>query len=130
MGNVAIDIKDILVDEGVGVFGIDLFVGSKPGDGTIDACVVVFPSGGSDPEPDYDYERPRVQVYIRGPKEDYETPAAKTEAVKAALKSKTNITKNGMRYVCIWQEGDVIHLGMDEDGRHQFTVNFRIHRTT
>ncbi|KKN42009.1 hypothetical protein LCGC14_0717690 [marine sediment metagenome] len=128
MGNVATDIGAMLIDEGVGTLGTDLFIGSKPAN--VDACVVVFPSGGSDPEPDYNYERPRVQVYVRGPKEDFLAPANKAEAVKTALKSKTDITKNGVRYVTIWQEGDVIHLGMDENGRHQFTVNFRIHRTT
>lgn len=125
MNIASIDIRDILILQGLS--SSEVFVGNKPTQ--IDSCVVVLDSGGDDPDYNEVYERPTIQVYVRSPKEDYVTGAQKAEQVKDALNKLTNTEVNNTRYVAIWLLGHILSLGPDDNGRHQFTVNFRIHRT-
>lgn len=125
------DIKDILESSqhgSIGTFATDLFVHEEPAEP--DACVTVRDTGGFDPESRFDYSRPTVQVRIRGAKGGFQTAYSKTQEVIDALHGLNNETWNGTRYVAIWQMGDVMDTGNDDNGRPILTVNFRIHRTT
>jgi hypothetical protein len=124
----SVDIKDFLVAAGVGTFGTDLFVSEEPQDP--DAVVTVYDTGGFDSEASYEYERPTVQVRIRGAKGGYIAAANKAIAIKAELHGKYSETINNARYIGIWMQGDILPLGDDEKGRPVLTVNFRIHRTS
>jgi hypothetical protein len=123
------DIKDILVDASIGLtFNTNLFVGKEPADVNV-LCVTVLDSGGFDSDPNYSYERPTVQVRVRGAVGGYQAAYAKAAQVKSTLHGNTLTEKNNARYIVILCMGDILPLGFDEENRPLFTVNFRIHRT-
>ena len=127
MRSPAIDVKDVLDDAALGTFGTDLFVSKLPD--SPDACVCVFDTGGFAPESGYVYERPTVQVQVRGAVGAYEAAYNKAVAVKNALHDLHNQSWGVSRYIGIWAMSDVLHLGYDDKNRPLFSVNFRIHRT-
>ena len=120
------DIALILVDEGIGTIGTDIFV-SKEHE-TPDECISLFDTGGFPPESGFRYDYPTIQVRVRGKKGKYQATYNKADDIKAILNGKHNVTKNGTRYVGIWAMGDILSLGYDESDRPLLSVNFRIQR--
>ena len=131
MNSPAEDIKDFLVDAIIGTFNTDLYTVLEPEEHNNDNPIMtVYDSGGFDPEAAYEYDRPTVQIRVRGAAGGYVAAYTKAQAIKAELNGKNNETKNGARYVGIWQQGEILSLGMDESNRPILTLNFRIHRVT
>jgi len=125
------DIKDILVDGGVGVFQTNLFLVSMPN--TPDACVGVFDSPGMPPDLSYnvyDLEYPSVQVRVRGDIFGYEAAWNKAKEVKDCLHGKANETWNGTYYLLIACSAEIMFVYVDENNRPVLSVNFEIHRRT
>ena len=108
-------------------FGTDLFVSEMPD--TPDESVCVYDTGGFEPEANFIYERPTVQVRVRGAKGDYVATYTLTQGIRDTLHPLANYTINGARYVAIWCQSDIISLGFDKNHRPMLSVNFRIHRT-
>lgn len=129
MNSPAVDIKSILAATSslALTFGTDLFVSEMPD--TPDECVCVYDTGGYPPEANFNYERPTVQVRVRGSKGAYVAAHSLTQDVRDTLHALTNQTVNGARYIGIWCESDVLSLGYDNNHRPMLSVNFRIHRT-
>jgi len=75
------------------------------------------------------YERPHIQVKIRGAKGGYDDAYATAHAIKRLVHGTANTTINGTRYVVIAVLGDVMSIGDDDNNRPLLTVNFTIHRT-
>lgn len=125
----SVDIKDLLdADSDVGLtFPTDLFVSEMPKEP--DLCAAVFDSGGFDPDAHIDYQRPTVQVRVRGNKGAYVAAHSLAQAIRDALNGLNDQTVNATRYIGIWVVGDVLSLGQDDNGRPLLSVNFRIHRT-
>ena len=121
------DIKDFLVDAAVGTFGTDLFISKEPT--TPAACVTVYDTGGFDPDAHLVYDKPTVQIRVRGARGGYQAAFAKAQAVRTALRTIFNEVKNGTRYIGVWILGDITAIGDDEEGRPVLVVNARIHRT-
>lgn len=126
------DIKDILVDQSIGTFkattGWSIQISKMPD--SPDTCVGVFDQPGLEPETKFRYDRPGVQVLIRGAKMGYVAAYAKAEDVKEALHGRDNEAWNGTRYLQILAESDPIPMGYDDNNRPLFSVNFLIHRVT
>lgn len=126
----SVDIANIMADEsalGLAI-GTDLFVSEMPA--TPDACVAVYDTGGYNPQPNYDYQRPTVQVRVRGAKGAYVTMHALAQLIRDLLNGSHDVTESGARYIGMWAEGDVLFLGYDDNHRPQASINFRLHRTT
>lgn len=121
------DIKDMLVTAGLGTFGEDLFIGFEPTDP--DICTTIYDSGGEPAEVDYNYERPNVNIRVRGAKGGYRAAQIVAQNIRDELNGKHNITVNAARYVGIWMQSDILTIGTDDNERPLFTTNFRIHRT-
>lgn len=129
MNSPAQDISTLLVAASLGlVLGTNLFVFEEPD--TPDVVVTCYDTGGQDPEPNYVYLKPTVQVRVRGSKKTTKWPDAytKIEGVRDALHAVNNQTVGGTRYVQIFAQGDVLSLGLDENSRPVLTQNFSIHR--
>lgn len=128
----SVDIKDLLLgDSNLDLtFGVNLFVSEMPE--TAGLAVCVYDSGGMAPEPDYVYERPHVQVQVRGSRVPGAYVAAHNMAqqIRDFLMAERNPIVNGARYIGLWPLSDVNFVGYDENHRPQVTVNFRLHRTT
>jgi hypothetical protein len=125
----SIDIKDILAGTSslALTFGTDLFVSQMPD--TPDQCVAVYDTGGYDQDADISYERPTVQVRVRGTKGGYVNAYSLTQNIRDTLHALANYTINGARYIAIWCQGDILSLGYDDNHRPLLSVNFLIHRT-
>lgn len=108
--------------------GVNLFVSVLPE--APDAIVAIFDYSGDDPEQNFEYWRPSVQVRVRGAREDYETPYQLAMAIKAQLVASHNVTIGDTRYIGIWSKGDIMSLGRDANQRPELSMNFQIHRTT
>lgn len=125
------DIKDMLAAESsLGLtFGTDLHVHKYPE--SPDQLVSVQDTGGYDPIAQYVYDKPTVQVIVRGGKgtRAYTTAWALAKGVRDALHAKVNETWNGTRYIAIYSVGDILDLGEDENSRPLLSLNFRIDRT-
>jgi len=119
------DVKDILVNGTSLVFGTDLFIGLAPS--SPDNLVAVRDSGGAAPAANYTYEFPAVQVYVRNNK--YEDGWNQANSVKSCLHALHRETWNGTEYIQILASSEIMYLGVDENGRAEFSLNFEIHRT-
>jgi hypothetical protein len=124
------DIKDYLDgDSDLGLtFAVDLFISEMPA--SPDACVCVSDAPGMSPEVDFTYERPMVQVMVRGAKDGYRAAHMLAQTIRDKLNGLHDYEVNGARYIGVWAEGDLIPLGYDDNHRPQVAVNFRLHRTT
>jgi len=108
-------------------FAVDLFISQmpdQPGD-----CVAVFDGPGEPANPTYTYERPHVQIVVRGPMGSYRATHIRAQDIRNSLNGRYEETWGGVRYIGIWALGDIIPLSEDETGRPRFSMNFRLHRT-
>lgn len=124
------DIKDILEEtSSLGLtFATDLFISEMPD--SPDECVCVYDTGGEAAWPDYTYEKPTVQVRVRGEKGQYRSAHLLAQGIRDTLNGTANDTRNGARYIGIWDVSDVLFVGYDDNRRPLLTLNFRIQRTT
>ncbi len=121
------DVAQLIEDAalGFGVFGTDLFVSKQPD--SPNECITIFDTGGEDPEARYVYDRPFVQILVRGL--SYDAAYLQLTTIRGAVNGQNNITLNGTRYIQILQQSDIIFTGYDDQDRAELTLNFAIHRT-
>lgn len=131
MNSPATDIGDMLdaSDAGLGLtFAIDLFVSEMPD--SPDKCVCIYDTGGFDPLATTErYEKPTVEVMVRGDKMGYVAGWKLAQDIKDTLHKLHNEIWNSTKYIGIWCVGDINHIGYDQSQRPLFSINFRIHRT-
>ena len=119
------DLKDILEANTSLVFGTDLFIGMAPT--APDNVVVLRDSGGAAPEAQYVYDYPTVQVYVRN--NAYLNGWNQANTVKDCLHAIAGEVWNSTKYVQILASTEIMYLGVDENDRAEFSLNFTIHRT-
>lgn len=111
--------------------GTNLFVSELPDVGNVpDRAVGVYDTGGFPSEVDYEYERPTVQVRVRGNRGDYLGTHTLAQAIRNLLSGTANVIVNGARYIGIWDMSDILFLGYDDRHRPLVTLNLRLHRTS
>jgi hypothetical protein len=125
MQNIAYSIASILESEGVGTLGTDIFVGTMPE--SPDKCLATYDSGGSPPEPNL-IHRPNVMIHVRGNKQGYESASDLVFTTYTTLHNLGNFRYNDWWYLLVWAASDPIWLGMDENNRPVFSINFNVKR--
>lgn len=111
----------------------NLFVSEMPS--TPDACTSIIDYGGFDDVPGLDtgdgfvYERPTLQVRVRGAKGSFVQADGLARRIKQALHGRRNVTVGLSRYISILAQGNVSFVGYDESRRPLFVVSFRADRT-
>jgi hypothetical protein len=128
MQSPAVDIKDMIVAAGLGVFATNLFIASMPQDP--DLCIAVYDIAGLSAELNYEWQFPAVQVQVRGARTGIYTDAYNEINAIAALLHGKQETRGGVNYKLIQQEGDISHVSTDEYRRPLLTTRFQIQRTT
>ena len=129
MNSPAQDVSTLLVAASLSLtLGTNLFCFEEPD--SPDAVVTCYDTGGLDPEPGYVYLKPTVQVRIRGSKKTtkWATAYTLTEGIRNALHGVQNQTVGGTKYIQILAQGDILSLGVDDNNRPLYTINFAIHR--
>lgn len=125
------DIKDKLVSSQAGlglVFGTNLFISKMPE--SPNTCYCIYDTGGGEPEANYEYDTPTMQILARGNKGGYRSAWSALKDIRDELHGSYGETWNGTRYIGIWCQSDILFAGYDDNNRPLLTVNFRIHRTT
>jgi hypothetical protein len=131
MKSLAEDIMTYVAGNTSLVIGTDLFAGDMhDGPDAEHAAVVLRDSGGFEPDPtNQDISEDTFQVFVRGQKGGYREAYAQAEALFALLHKLTNETIGTTRYVFIFAMQRPIYLGMDDNQRPEFSINFRTMRT-
>lgn len=120
---------DIALDIATLLTGItsSIFLYSQPN--TPDACITIYYSGGTDPQHTFgaqapQWENPTIQVRVRHT--SAVTAMSWCASIKNALDGKTAFTINSHYYMSVFQQGDILPWGRDENNRWEFSINFRI----
>lgn len=130
MSSTAIDIKNILVAEGIGVLATSIFVGVIPDNSAVaDIAIGILDSGGYAPTSDYVIDNPTVQIIVRGVPGGYAAAYNKAEEIKEVLHDLHNESYGEDRYLGIWAASDILFLEFDGMNRPLFSVNFEVLRT-
>lgn len=124
MNPTSVDIKDLLVQAGVGVFSTDLFIGREPAQPS--NCITVYDTGGGAQNPRFAIDEANIQVRARNI--GYTDGYGKLEQVKKALEGLPQTTVNNATYIGIWASTNIAFLKYDEQERAMFSINFRVQR--
>ena len=124
------DIGTLLVNNGLGTIGTNLFLSLLPAN-VADASVVIIETGGS--EPGYVHEtaqasteRPSFQVIVRD--SDPETARSKANTIWKLLSKQRNTLINSSKYLSIRPIQSPFPLGRDENERDQIIANYAVVR--
>ena len=124
------DIAAYLAAKGRGTLASTIFVNDKPG--SPDALIAVLGYAGQPPEwtNTNKYDRPSVQVLIRGAKNAAGAARTLAETIYQDLDGVTNTTLSGTFYQRIEaaQSGPT-PMGKDENGRIEYVLNFYTSKT-
>ena len=127
------DIKDILVADGLGTFGTNLFVDKQPDSGFTLPMTIVYNSPGLDPEATgKNFRKPAVQVKVVGDDGGYTAARNKILAIEAALHQRIppiSVASGNVTVLGILEQGDLGPVEYDVLNRPAFFANFQIWRT-
>lgn len=114
------DLVSYMDGNGIGTVGTNLFRSYMPTSPV--NCVAVIETGGPQPNKELPLKKPTFQVLIRN--SSYSAGKTKLNAVRSLLqqKSQTQIGSTFFLYILAISEGG--HLGRDERGADQFSINF------
>lgn len=102
-----------------------VFVNEEPA--SPNDCVTVYDTGGADPMVVDDVYSPAIQVRVRNL--DSQLAYAKQYQIRDILVAAKNQIINSVDYVAMWQQGDIISIGRDENNRYILTSNYRLMRS-
>ena len=120
----SVDIKDMLVSDGIGTFGTDIFIGREPDEPN--NCITIYDTGGGEPNAKWREDNPTIQIRVRN--SSYESGYDKIIGVRDKLLGRPPETVNTTDYIGIWASSDIIPMERDNQERSIFVTNFRIIR--
>jgi len=131
MSDIAIDIKDQLVTDGIGTFaattGWGIYISNEP-EGNPDTAITLYPTSVAEPNPQWLLEELGLQIRVRGTPGGYVVAQAKAQAIKDDLLGHPQVTINTTKYIGMWMTTDIIFLTTDDRGRPIFVTNWRMVR--
>jgi len=126
VGSAAQDIVEILDDDGIGDIGVNLFANREPV--KPNTCITVYNTDGANPVLIRDELRnPGIMIKVRSV--DYEAAhAIQEQIINALCVARASFIQGDHRYVGVWQQGDIIMAGRDDNDRYMLTTNYLIQR--
>lgn len=112
-------VEGLVYSEAAGGNVFEAFLPDKP-----DRCVAVLPSGGYEADAKLPYDRPSIQIIVRG--DDDPVWALDTwQAVYSAVVALRNYTLPDGTYLvsALPIQSGPIHIGPDDSGRYQYGLN-------
>lgn len=115
------DIAQYLADGGLGTLATNIFTTYQPSSPA--SCVTVLETGGPEPLEIAGIKSPTFQILVRN--SNYDTGKTKFDSVRSRLQSVKNTTIGNtfFYYILLISEGG--HIGRDEPGRDEWSLNFR-----
>lgn len=126
-----VEMAKYLAAQALGIFdetGVtgDIFIATLPP--SPDSCIALYPTGGYQSDSKLGYSDPTIQVLVRGDK-DPRTAFNKAKSIYDTLHGFRNgVFFNGGLWVvsCLGMQSTPIHLGTDSNGRHEYSLNFKL----
>lgn len=123
----SVDLRDLLVAAGIGVFaaqsGWAIGIGKELA--SPDTFVTIYDTGGPAPMPHFSEEYPTAQIRVRGAVNGYEAAYDKARAARAAVKGQGPLLLGGTHYAGLWIVTEPGLIGYDDSNRPLFTFNVR-----
>ncbi len=91
-----------------------------------DEVIAVSDTGGLSPNPKWLLDYPVVQVLVRGKLNGYQSARTRALRIKDELLGITSLDVNGNRLVSVTMNGDIAFIGVDQNERPMFSLNFRL----
>jgi hypothetical protein len=119
---------DYLVTNTIGTLGTNIFLGKMPA--TPDYCITLYEYEGERPKESfggnpYDVDMPRIQVVVRGARDDYPTARDAVITIRGLFADLTDITISSTKVLRVASLGSVIPLGLDDKDRPRLAANFQ-----
>ena len=116
-------IVEYLEANGVGVFGTDIFIGTRPSF-PID-CLTLYDTGGFAPQKDTTSD-PTIQAIVRN--ESYLTGLIKLHEVHDLLKEKYSfwLKEDEIWVIKMEAQGEPGQIGRDDNGNYLFSANYHL----
>jgi len=128
MAEIEDGVRDLLVAAGDGVFaattGWGIFIGPEPTNPDTTITIREFAAGA--PMPKWLIDFPSVQTMIRGAPGGYQAAKLKARDVLNTLHSIPSQDLNGDRWDGIIAQSGPGYLGVDDNNRPKFSINFRL----
>lgn len=118
------EIAEYLEDQSIGVVGTNIFYSDLP-DISSDFMIAVFDRIGTKPNVDIpEIKSPMFQIFIRS--KDYATGKAKLDAIRESLHGSINVylIPGGIKFRKIHAVAEGGHIGKNESGKDEFSINF------
>jgi hypothetical protein len=119
------DLTTLIVADGNGTEGTDLFIGDLPA--APDACAAVIEYPGTNAVRFFSTlsvnENPRAQVKVRGVAFDYANPRNRIERIYQALMNRGSVVVNNTRYLDLEPLQPPFALEQDKNSRWVFAMN-------
>lgn len=116
------DVATYLEANAVGTIGTNLFYSYSADPDT--AMVAVLDTGGAQPNPDIPVYHPTFQVFIRST--TYAAGKAKLDTIRGLLHRQANLqlVTGGVYFYYILAQSSGGHIGRNESGKNEFSINF------
>jgi hypothetical protein len=114
------DVASYLQTSGLGTVGTNIFKSYLPD--SVDDALVVLDTGGMMPDSYLPTKEPTIEVLIRA--SSYSDGRDKLDLVRAALHRNDNITMGSTYFYFIHALSEGGHLGRNERGLDEFSINF------
>ena len=95
-----------------------------------DKVVAIFRTGGYQSDGKLPYDDPTIQIVVRGKPEDVVQPSDLAQAIFDELHGfRARRFALGGYYIvnCIGVQSGPVHIGADENRRHEYSLNFQLH---
>lgn len=121
-------IKDLLVAANCGVFNTagtwQIVIGQTTE--LTNTLIVINETGGKQSNPAWAIDYPSIQVKVRGNVNGYQAAREKIRDIKNALLGLPSQDLNGDRWTAINAIGDITSMGVDQNNRPSFVMNFAL----
>lgn len=119
---------DYLQTNSIGTLGTNLFLAKMPD--SPDYCVCLYEYEGMAPMQSfggnpYDVDMPRIQIVVRGARDDYPTARDGAKSIKDILSDITDVTISSTKVLRVASLGSTIPLGLDDKDRPRIAANFQ-----
>ncbi len=119
---------DYLVTNSLVTLGTTIFLSKQPA--TPDFCITIYEYEGMQPRESfggnpYDIDMPRIQVVVRGARDDYPTARDSINTIRGLFADLTDITISSTKVLRVASLGASIPLGLDDKDRPRIAANFQ-----
>jgi hypothetical protein len=127
MSSPAHELALFLAGKGVGVFAQTLHVSREPT--SPDNVVTLYDTGGSNPLYSDHAELREQNIQVRVRNTSYPNAYTKMQEVVRLFQGQEPFTQGVHDYAGVWQIGDILSIGRDDNDRVLLTGNFRVVRS-